>query len=201
MMCIMRQTTFLNTCPRFQICDDGTFSSTFANTRLPYETPGWNLRGDLCASGLMAHRMAGYAQPTLQRTQDILRDPVSATSGELHFFAELFEQLSPNECHSFMRSTESTPREMARFMKKLAVGDPLLVTWINQYSSDPHWSECEPIGICAGDRRTLVNGRLMSRELAAAMDQLPRRATPAPDQAHRGTPSDQSPGKSPRSDN
>ncbi|MCY4198459.1 MAG: hypothetical protein OXE81_06280 [Gammaproteobacteria bacterium] len=161
---------FIEIDPGYDVCADETFSSACANTRLPYvEDEQWDMLRPGDAEQLMTRLMAGYHRPTLARTIEILRDIQVASSGEIAFFHELLKQLTPRECHSFMESTESTPREMAALMRASQIRDAVLVNWINQYSSDPDWRDDEVLSVVYGDRMTVVNGLPIDREFAEHM--------------------------------
>ena len=122
----------------------------------------------------MRRLMAGYERPTIERTKAILRDISIADASDLHFFHEFLQQLSPRECRSFMHSTESTPREMARLMKRAHVTRPVLVIWINQYSDDPNWHDSEGMTVALAEQYRHANTVPFSPEFLEKMREKER---------------------------
>lgn len=162
----------------YDICADETFDSQLANSlrfsmcardsatrgrvRITY--------GPLDARTAIRHYMAGYEQPTMDRTTQLMLAGAQMSKVEQGFFHELFEQLTPLDCHEFMVSLDATPRQMAAFMRSAGVTRPIVVNWINQYSSDPNWRDDEMLTIVWGDRYVNVNGQSMLREDAEALE-------------------------------
>lgn len=162
----------------YDICADETFDSPLANslrsslcTIHPSTTSGVRISyGPLDARTAIRHYMAGYEQPTMERVADLMRTGAAMNAEEQGFFHELFEQLTPLDCHEFMVSLDATPRQMAAFMRSAKVTRPIVVNWINHYSSDPNWRDDEMLTIIWGDRYVNVNGHSMLREDAEALE-------------------------------
>lgn len=162
----------------YDICADETLDSPLANSvRFSMCTQDSPTRsgvrishGPLDARTAIRHYMAGYKQPSMERTTELMLLADSAmTPEEQGFFHELFEQLTPLDCHEFMASLNATPRQMAAFMRAARVTRPILVNWINHYSSDPNWRDDEMLTILWGERYVNVGGHSMLREDADSL--------------------------------
>ena len=99
----------------------------------------------------MRRLMAGYQRPSMEQIRAAVRSPHDAQKPVLHFLDEFVRQLDTLECDSLMRGTNASPREIAALLRHLRIGDPLLVTWINQYASDPNWHDSEALTVCLGE--------------------------------------------------
>ena len=129
--------------PAYDVCADETFDSPAANRRtgefLRTLTPEERIMRSLDVVGVVGAYMAGTRCPTPARLTDLVHDVSDIREWEKWSVRELFNQMDPLECVEFMWSTDASPREMARLLRTCRVRRAEVVTWINQYSSDPNW--------------------------------------------------------------
>ena len=149
--------------PHYQICDDATFGSELANTRAGFLKPD-SLKEQIgrppdvhTARGAY---MAGMRCPAVDRIIELVHNTSDIEDWEQRAIAELFEQLTPQECFEFMVSTDSSPRELASLLRTCNVRRAIVVNWINQFSSDPNWREDKALSIVTGEREYRKSKRL-----------------------------------------
>ena len=148
--------------PYYEICADETFDSAHANRHFGYLYPK-NIEDQvyrpLCVAGQIGAYMAGMRCPTAQRMTALVHDAADIEEWEKHAVRELFAQLAPIECMEFMFTTDGSPREIARLLRVSGVQRPLVVNWINQFSSDPNWRQDTMLEIWWGEREAAMRAR------------------------------------------
>ena len=148
--------------PYYDICADETFDSAHANRHFGYLYPKKledQIRRPLCVAGQIGAYMAGMRCPTAERMTALVHDVSDIEEWEKHAVRELFAQLSPRECMEFMFTTDGSPREIARLLRTSKVQRPLIVNWINQFSSDPDWRQDTMLEIQHGEREAAERAR------------------------------------------
>ena len=152
--------------PCYDICADDTFDSAHANRRFGFAYPNTleeQIHRPLSVAGQIGAYMAGMHCPSATRMTALVHNITDIHEWEKHAVRELFAQLAPVECMEFMITTDSSPREVARLLRTSGVRRPLVVNWINQFSSDPTWRQDTMLEIQHGEREAALRAALTPR--------------------------------------